>query len=203
MPLIVIGIIMEVMLRQIPNVYKFKKNYLDENSDKIEVLFLGNSHSYFGLNPDCMAKRSYNAAHVSQTFDYDLEIIRKYKDGWVNLKFIVLPISYFSLYDKMSESTESWRAKDYCIYYKIRISKYLPHYTEMLSGQLSLKFIRLWSFYVKRIDKISPVLNRVGEHLIKCENHPLIFSQLENMQQKDIGDWMTNILTKCVQSLIQ
>jgi hypothetical protein len=155
MPLIVIGIIMEVMLRQIPNVYKFKKNYLDENSDKIEVLFLGNSHSYFGLNPDCMAKRSYNAAHVSQTFDYDLEIIRKYKDGWVNLKFIVLPISYFSLYDKMIESTESWRAKDYCIYYKIRISKYLPHYTEMLSGQLSLKFIRLWSFYVKRIDNIA------------------------------------------------
>jgi hypothetical protein len=146
---------MEGLLRQIPNVYRFKRTYLDENSDKIEVLLLGNSHSYFGLNPDCIEKRSYNASHVSQTLDYDLEIIEKYEDRWENLKFIVLPISYFSLYDKMSETAESWRAKDYTIYYKIRTSEYLPHYTEMLSGQLSLKFIRLWSFYVKGIDNIA------------------------------------------------
>ena len=31
----------------------------------------------------------------------------------------------------------------------------MPHYTEMLSGQLSLKFIRLWSFYVKRVDNVA------------------------------------------------
>ena len=82
MPLIIIGCLMEGLLRQIPNVYRFKRNYLDENSNKIEVLFLGNSHSYFGLNPDCIAKRSFNAGHVSQTLDYDLEIIRKYEDRW-------------------------------------------------------------------------------------------------------------------------
>lgn len=146
---------MEVMLRQIPNVYRYKKSYLDENSDKIEVLVLGNSHSYFGLNPDYIAKKSFNAGHISQTLDYDLEIIRKYEDRWENLKFIVLPISYFSLYEKMSESAESWRTKDYCLYYKIRSSRYLPYYTEMLSGQLSLKFKRLWSYYVKRIDNIA------------------------------------------------
>jgi hypothetical protein len=155
MPLVIVTIIMELLLRQIPNIYTFKKNKLEENSDKIEILFLGNSHAFFGLNPDYMTKCSFNAAHVSQTFDYDLEILRKYKDRWSRLKYIVLPVSYFSLYDKLSESPESWRVKDYCIYYKITVSRYLPNYTEMLNGQLLINCRRLWSYYIKKMDNIS------------------------------------------------
>ena len=94
---------MECLLRQIPNVYRFKRNYLDTNSDKVEILFLGNSHSYFGLNPEYTEKRSFNAGHVSQTLDYDLEILKKYENKWENLEFIVIPISYFTLFDKMSD----------------------------------------------------------------------------------------------------
>src|SRR5665647_305746 len=122
LPLIVVGGIMEILLRQIPNFYQFKKGYLESNSDSLEILFLGNSHSYFGLNPDYINGISFNAAHVSQTLEYDLAILQKYDSKWSELKYIILPISYFSLYDKMSESGESWRSKDYCIYYDIDIS---------------------------------------------------------------------------------
>ncbi|MBE0675625.1 MAG: hypothetical protein IH591_13270, partial [Bacteroidales bacterium] len=155
LPLIVIGGLMEILLRQIPNVYQFKREFLELNSDSIEVLFLGNSHSYFGLNPDNITCRSFNAAHVSQTLEYDLAILQKYESKWSELKYIILPISYFSLYDKMNESGESWRSKDYRIYYDIEISKNLAHYTEMLSGQLSVKFKRLWSYYVKHLDNVA------------------------------------------------
>src|ERR1035437_2316259 len=152
--IIIIGGIMEFMLRQMPNVYRYKSNYLDNNSNKIEVLFLGSSHSFFGLNPIYTKKRSFNASHVSQTLDYDLEILKKYENKWSDLKCIVLPISYFSLFEKMESGKEAWRAKDYCLYYKIRSSKYLPYYTEMLSGQLLTNFKRLYSFYWKKTDNI-------------------------------------------------
>lgn len=146
---------MECFLRQIPNVYRFKRNYLDENSKNIEILFLGSSHGFFDLNPMHTKLRSYNAGHVSQTIDFDLEILRKYKNSWNDLKFIVLPVSYFSLYDKLSVSKESWRLKDYTIYYRIKTSRYLPYNTEILSGQLSLKFKTLWSYYIQKVDHIS------------------------------------------------
>ena len=155
LPLVVIGGIMEVLLRHIPNVYQYKKEYLTSNSDSVKILILGNSHSYFGLNPDYLAGNSFNAAHVSQTLEYDLAILRKFEPRWSDLEYIILPISYFSLYDKMSGSGEAWRAKDYRIYYDIDVSKYLPNYSEMLSGQLWVKFKRLWSYYGKKIDNVA------------------------------------------------
>jgi hypothetical protein len=154
LPIIIIGGLMEFMLRQMPNVYRYKSNYLDKNSNNIEVLFLGSSHSFFGLNPVYTKKRSFNASHVSQTLDYDLLILKKYENKWSDLKYVVLPISYFSLFEKIESTKEAWRAKDYCIYYKIRSSKYLPYYTEMLSGQLLTNYKRLYSFYWKKSDSI-------------------------------------------------
>ncbi|MGA2405801.1 MAG: hypothetical protein ABSF81_03505 [Bacteroidales bacterium] len=155
LPIIIIGGLMEFMLRQMPNVYRYKSNYLDKNSNNIEVLFLGSSHSFFGLNPVYTKKRSFNASHVSQTLDYDLLILKKYENKWSDLKYIVLPISFFSLFEKMESSKEAWRAKDYCIYFKIQSSKYLPYYTEMLSGQLLTNFKRLYSYYWKKSDNIA------------------------------------------------
>lgn len=155
MPLIILGGLMELMLRQMPNIYRFKRGYLDANSNKIEVLFLGNSHSFFDLNPDYITKKCFNASHVSQSLDYDLEILKKYERKWSDLEYIVLPVSYFSLFEKLSVSKESWRVKDYCLYYKIKTSKYLPNYTEVLNGQLPINFRRLWLYYIKKADNIS------------------------------------------------
>ncbi len=66
----------------------------------------------------------------------------------------MLPVSSFSLYEKLGDSPESWRTKDYCLYYKIKNSDYLPHYTEMLNGELTYKIKKLWSYYAKGEDNI-------------------------------------------------
>jgi Protein of unknown function (DUF1574) len=155
LPIIIIGGLMEFMLRQIPNVYRYKYDYLNKNSNKIEVLILGSSHSFFGINPIYTKMKSFNASHVTQTLDYDLEILKKFENKWADLRYIVLPISYFSLFEKIESSKEAWRTKDYCMYYKIRTSKYLPYYTEMLSGQLITNYQRLYSYYLKKTDNIA------------------------------------------------
>ena len=133
LPVAVIFLILELLLRQIPNDYILKKEYLDKNSDSIQVLILGSSHSLHGLNPAYFKKRSFNAANYSQSLDYDLEILRKYENNWHQLEYVVLPVSYPSLFEKIEDSIESWRVKNYVLYYKIRISKHLTYYAEIIN----------------------------------------------------------------------
>jgi hypothetical protein len=155
LPLIMGGILMELLLRQIPNDYKYKKQYLDNNSDKIEILFLGNSHSFYGLDPIYCTKTCFNASHISQSLDLDLEILKKYEQYWSALRIIVLPISYFSFIESLETSSESWRIKNYIIYYGIRNSKTLKDHSEVLSNNLSINLKRIISYYIKGITAMS------------------------------------------------
>lgn len=146
--------LMEIFIRQIPNEYKLKRNYLDNYSDSIEVLFLGSSEIHTGLNPEYTSKRSFNAAHPAQTMDYCYALLDKYKNDWGRLEYIVLEISYPMLYMKMEDSNEAWRVKNYNIYYGIHLSTKLKSNTEILNGRLFDHIVRLFKNYVKGIDEI-------------------------------------------------
>ena len=65
----------ECLLRSIPNDYSYKRNYLDLNSDKIEVLFLGNSHASYDINPAYIRFKSFNNSFGCQTIDYDYSAV--------------------------------------------------------------------------------------------------------------------------------
>lgn len=147
LPLLLIGGGIEILLRSIPNDYSYKKNYLDRNSSKIEVLFLGSSHAYRGINPEFIDFKSFNAAYVSQQVQYDHEIIKKYDGHWDNLKYIVMSISYFSLFSNMEESGESWRIKNYLIYYKMNTSRDAADYFELTSNDFGINAERIESYY--------------------------------------------------------
>jgi hypothetical protein len=148
-PVVIIGCIMEFLLQHIPNDFRNKKEFLDAKSEQIQVLILGGSHTLYGINPEYLKERSFNACQVSQTLDFDLALLEKYNKKWSDLQFIVLPISYASLFEKLEKSIEPWRIKNYCIYYKMRASSYLPFYTEILSNKLETNIHRLYSFYAK------------------------------------------------------
>lgn len=150
LPIVVIAVVMEELLRKIPNDYQYKCSYLDKNSDNIDVLVLGSSHSYYGINPALMKNKTFNAAYVSQPLFYDWQIIKKYDRHWHHLKVIVLPIDYFSLYGKLEHSAESWRVKDYNIYYGISTGNSTYNYnynSEMLTNKLRLNMGRIKSMY--------------------------------------------------------
>ena len=99
---------MEALLRNIPNDYQKKRAYLETNAHEIETLILGNSHSLAGLDPSYFDTKTFNAAHVSQSLNYDLAILNKYVDRPDSLKTIILSISYFSLYETLESSLETW-----------------------------------------------------------------------------------------------
>jgi len=147
LPLLLGGLAMELVLRNMPNDYRNKRKYLDAHAESVETLILGSSHAQYGLNPAYFSSRAFNAAHVSQTLDLDLDIIEKYADRWSSLKTVVLPISYFTLFERLSEGPESWRIKNYTLYYGIHSSRSPIDYTEILSNRLSVNCERIVSYY--------------------------------------------------------
>lgn len=154
-PLIIIAFVMEILLRNIPNDYLYKKHYLDKHSSEIETLVLGNSHAFYGLNPEFFSSKTYNASHPSESLYYDYEILKKYQSNLKNLKTIVLPISYFSLFYRMEGSIENWRVKFYNIYYDINSSNKLADNSEVLGFKLDINCKRLLSYYVLGDPQIS------------------------------------------------
>lgn len=148
LPIFVLALSMEILLRNIPNDYSYKKEYLDKHSNEIETLILGSSHSFRGLNPNFFSKIAFNAAYVSQSLNYDYEIFKKYQDNLHNLKTLILPISYFTLYGKLESGVESWRVKNYVIYYGMNTSNSFFDYSEVFSNQPKVNIKRFYNYYI-------------------------------------------------------
>lgn len=150
-PLIIVLIASELLIRNIPNEYAIKKEYLDKNSNEIETLILGSSHTYRGVNPDFISGNVYNAAMVSQSLDYDYKILSKYEGEWDRLNTIVVPISYFSLYSNLENSVEFWRVKNYNIYYDLYEGGDWKYLTEIFSTPFRTNVIRIVDHYILNI----------------------------------------------------
>ena len=154
------GLVTEILLRKIPNDYILKKEYLDSNSKNIQILILGSSHSTYGINPDYFSsaifkEKSFNASNISQTIDYDYEIFKKYSNKLPNLKYIILPISYFSLYLILDSGPELWRIKNYNLYFDINKSNNIADQLEILSSELPVNLNRIYNYYHYGISHIT------------------------------------------------
>lgn len=154
-PILLLLVSMEYFLREIPNNYSYKNSYLDKNASKIEVLFLGSSHIYYGVNPMFTKSKSFNAAYISQSLNYDLAILKKYQNSWNKLKYIIVPIDYFSLYTTLDTGTENWRVKNYTIYYDInQTDDYLTHF-EILNTDFGDNLTRIKNYTFKNISDLN------------------------------------------------
>jgi tRNA isopentenyl-2-thiomethyl-A-37 hydroxylase MiaE len=76
----------------------------------------------------------------------DFEILKKYQDNFSNLETIILPISYFSLWTKLEAGPESWRMRNYVLYYGIG-SCSIEGISEVLKPGHPLNIVRLLTYY--------------------------------------------------------
>ncbi len=112
----------EYFVRQIPNSYKYKNDWMLSHGAYVKTLILGNSHNYFGLNPLWMGDSVFNAANVSQTFDRDLFLLDHFISHCPHLKTVILNVDYSNLFDLPLEQTEKYR----CAYYHIYMQYPIP-----------------------------------------------------------------------------
>lgn len=106
----------EYAIRQMPNPYKYKHRWMQQNAGSVETLILGSSHTYYGINPAMLPGKAFSLANVSQDYKYDLLLLEQYADSCKSLRNVIIPVSYFSFFDPDLECSNEW----YCaIYYKI------------------------------------------------------------------------------------
>lgn len=153
---IIIGMIsLELILKNIPNDYSYKKAYLDKNANEIEVLFMGNSHIFYGINPKYMTRNTFNGAHISQSLNFDHAILKKYATKFEKLKYVIIPVDYFSFYSRLDEGVEKWRVKNYSIYYDISEEEYFWNNFEIFNGKLASHISRANGFLINEKTDIS------------------------------------------------
>lgn len=149
MPLAILLAAMEILLQAMPNNYKVKSNYIENHSEEIETLILGNSHTYYGLNPEWMEAGTFNMSNVSQSFDIDLAILSHYLPKMSRLKTVVIRLSYDSMFETLSKTNEDWRYKDYALYTDIPLDYSLTHHSEILSISFKENLKRIFKNYIK------------------------------------------------------
>lgn len=152
-PVITIIITYEAFLRSIPNDYRFKSENLSNKADSIECLILGSSHAYRGINPKFLECKAFNAAYISQSIDLDYLILEKFITELKNLKTLIVPVSYQTLYNKLEFSSENWRLKNYNIYYDLPVGSVFS--SEVTANSWKFNLIRLKDYYLGNKDFIN------------------------------------------------
>lgn len=106
-------ITIEICDRKLPNAYKYKYEWMQQNANDVETLVLGNSHTYYGIQPKYLKGNAFNLANPSQLLEHDFFLLKYWSDKYVKLKTVILPISYFTLF---ANDIESYRCRYYRIY---------------------------------------------------------------------------------------
>ena len=94
--LIVLGI--DFHLRNINSLYKEKVNGLTEHTNVIEILILGNSHGFTGVDPNYFTKYAFNIANSGQSIYFDKELTLRNLEALEKLKYVFISLDYHSLY---------------------------------------------------------------------------------------------------------
>lgn len=161
LPLVMVLSLLEYGLRHIPNDYSYKNQWLKDNVSSIRILSLGSSHGYYGIKPDYFPLNAFNAAHISQSLKYDEFIYNKFLYKADSLQYVILPISYFTLFHSLEQGAESWRIKNYCLYYHYPFHKFKFKYnSEVLGSKLIGNIKRLYSYF--RYDKTAIYVDSLG-----------------------------------------
>jgi hypothetical protein len=139
----------EIYLRNIDTLYTEKYNGLMNIKQEVEVLFLGNSHANYGINPLYIKDfKAYNLANVNQQIYFDKRLtIKAINDGLSNLKYVFISVDYHSLFTSSQGIRNVWSFYANGIKYKNQdytreqISAFIWGYTPKISFSLLKKDI--------------------------------------------------------------
>lgn len=176
LPLLILFITGEIILRSIPNNYSYKNDYLEKNSSSIKILALGSSHTFSGINPKYFSSKAFNAAESSQSFKYDYWILSKFIHKMDSLEYVIIPISYFSPVMTMESGYSNSFVKNYCIYYNCPFHKFEPEYN-----------FEMWGFGPPTLDKIKSLFKEKDKSLV-CDK--LGYGMRYNSKTRK-ADWYT------------
>jgi hypothetical protein len=109
LPLVALTLAIDAKFRRIPTSYGVKRAWLEAHGGDIEVLVLGSSSAFNGVQPKFFRAPAYNAGNVAQSIYYDHEILSRYLGSMKALKLVFLLFDYQTLEYHFEDGIESWR----------------------------------------------------------------------------------------------
>lgn len=139
-PLLLAAGVWEYVLRQVPNPYQYKYEWMKTHAQEVETLIMGSSQTFYGVRPDCLDTKAFNLANVSQRPLHDLTLLRQFVTHCHHLNTVVMPISTFTWFEKrLEEGSEAYRCRYYDIYMHSRLYHLRPDSYLEISGLATAK----------------------------------------------------------------
>ncbi|PWK18205.1 SGNH/GDSL hydrolase family protein [Xanthomarina spongicola] len=145
-PILVVWILAEVFYRTVPNNYTYKHQQISNNKD-IEVLILGDSHTFYGINPEWLSLKAYNLSNVSQTIYFDQLLLEKHINNLNSLKYVVLAVEYTTLSQADNTQEDIWRKYFYASQMDLEVPLVTWYNPKKYSLVFSRKFNYTWNTY--------------------------------------------------------
>jgi YHS domain-containing protein len=164
-PVLLVWAATEAFYRFTENNYTYKTKVIKATSNEIETLVFGDSHPFFGINPEHFTSNTFNIANVSQSLYFDELLLEKYIENLPNLKNVVLNISYFTLSVKDDSSEDRWRKYFYQQDMEIEIpsiSIFDPKQYSLTLNRRFNKSVELFRDYLKNGTIVSAYENGYG-----------------------------------------
>ena len=95
---LIIAIVIEFVVRSAPNPYKYKISLIEKQKKDVQLLILGSSTAYNGINPSFFDKKALNMALGGQGMMIDAFLVNRYIHQMPSLEAIILPVDYASLF---------------------------------------------------------------------------------------------------------
>ena len=108
-PLFLVWLALEVFYRQVPNNYSYKDQQLQKVAADIQTLVMGDSHAFYGVNPEYFKDPTFNLSNISQSLLTDELLLEKHIANLPALKTVFVNISYFTLSAKDNALESNWR----------------------------------------------------------------------------------------------
>ncbi|WP_397363421.1 hypothetical protein [Olleya sp. R77988] len=108
-PFLVVFFAIECFYRVVPNNYSYKNQQIKQYYKSAKTLVFGDSHAFYGLNPDYFSSPTFNASNVSQSVYFDQLLFNKHVDSFQQLKNVVLTVAYTTLSEEDDKLDLKWR----------------------------------------------------------------------------------------------
>jgi hypothetical protein len=90
--------VIEVGLLFRPNVYAYKRQYMENHLNDIRVLLLGSSHVEEAVKPELIGEGTFNLAISARLKEYDAALAEMYVPRMEKLEVLVMPVDYTNFF---------------------------------------------------------------------------------------------------------
>lgn len=176
-PIVVLLLCIELFYQIVPNNYSFKNENVKKRYSDTKILILGNSHTFYGLNPKYFDKPAFNLSNISQTLYFDQLLLEKHFDRFKNLEFIVLNVEFTSLSQLDNTQDDVWRK----YYYKRYMDLQVPIVTGINPKNYFLSSTRSFDSNLKLIKRYFS-----DGTIVDCDNNGFGINYTKEKRKSDL-----------------